>query len=47
MTTDRKKMTNDMLKFQCRQPNRTTMARTLNLELLLGHPIRWLWLEIY
>ena len=26
-----------MLKFQCRQPNRTTMARTLNLALLLGH----------
>ena len=28
-----------MLKFQCRKPNRTTMARTLNLALLLGHPI--------
>jgi len=27
------------LNFQCRQPNRTTMARTLNLALLLGHPI--------
>ena len=28
-----------MLKFQCRQPNRTTVARTLNLALFLGHPI--------
>jgi hypothetical protein len=28
-----------MLKFQCRQPNRTKMARTSNLALLLGHPI--------
>jgi len=25
-----------MLNFQCRQPNRTKMARTLNLALLLG-----------
>jgi len=28
-----------MLNFQCRQPNRATMARTLNLALLLGHSI--------
>jgi len=28
-----------MLNFQCRQTNRTTMARTLYLALLLGHPI--------
>jgi len=28
-----------MLHFQCRQPNRMTMARALNLALLLGHPI--------
>ena len=28
-----------MLNFQCRQPNRTTMARTLKLALLLGHPL--------
>jgi len=26
-----------MLNFQCRQANITTMARTLNLALLLGH----------
>jgi len=37
-----------MLNFQCRQPNGTTMARTLNLALLLGYPIcsssgRFLW----
>jgi len=29
-----------MLNFQCRQPSRTTMARTLNLALLLS-PITW------
>jgi len=28
-----------MLNFQCRQPNGATMARTLNLVLMLGHPI--------
>jgi len=28
-----------MLNFQCHQPNGTTMERTLNLALLLGHPI--------
>jgi len=28
-----------VLNFQCHQPNRTTIARTLNLGLLLGHPI--------
>jgi len=28
-----------MLNIQCRQPNRTTMVRTLNLALFLGHPI--------
>jgi len=28
-----------MLNFQYRQLNRTTMAHTLNLALLLGHPI--------
>jgi len=28
-----------MLNLQCREPNRTTMARTLNLALLFGHPI--------
>ena len=30
--------------FQCCQPNRTTMAHTLNLALLLGHPIKYLFL---
>jgi len=28
-----------MLNFQRRQPNKTAMARTLNLALLLGHPL--------
>ena len=28
-----------MLNFQCRQPNRTTMARTLNLAFLLRQPL--------
>ena len=28
-----------MLNFQCRQPNRTTVAHTLNLALFLGHLI--------
>jgi len=28
-----------MINFQCRQPNRTTMARTLNPAVLLGHPV--------
>jgi hypothetical protein len=32
-------MTSDMLNFLCRQPNWMTMARTLNLSLLLGHPL--------
>ena len=30
-----------MLKPQCRQSNRMSMARTLNHALLLGHPICW------
>jgi hypothetical protein len=38
-TTNRKNDKWQMLNFQCRQPNRTTMACTLNLALLLGHPL--------
>jgi hypothetical protein len=39
MTVNRKNDRRQMLNFQCRQPNRTIAARTLNLALLLGHPI--------
>jgi len=39
MTTNRKNDKLQILKFQSRQPNRTTMARTLNFALLLGQPI--------
>ena len=39
MTNNRKNEKRQMLNFQCRQPNRTTMARTLNLALLLGHTV--------
>ena len=37
----------DMLNFQCRQPNRTTMARTLNLALFLVHPILSLVFQVF
>jgi len=46
MTTNRKNDKWQMLNFQCRQPNRTTMARTLNLALLFGHPI-YCWDVLY
>jgi len=44
MITNRK---NDMLNFQCCQPNRMTMAHTLHLALLLGHPLYKLYIYIY
>jgi len=40
MTTNRKNNKWQLLNFQYRQPNRTTMARTLNVALLLGHPLQ-------
>jgi len=39
MTTNRKHDKWQMLHFECHQPTKTTMSRTLNLAFLLGHPI--------